>query len=127
MVDRLQAETHILQEQITGIMKMPSPAPGPHSVSKFMVPSPECYDGTCSKFHGFINQCRLLFKLQPYVYTTDQDNLGLVISLFIGETLDRVYPLLEQDLPVLANWDSFLEAFAMIVDDAYRAALQRWS
>ena len=48
---------------------------------------PEKFDGTRSKFRGFVNQVRLITILQPQRYPTDVARVGLVGTLLTGQAL----------------------------------------
>uniref|UniRef100_A0A8C8RQG1 Uncharacterized protein n=1 Tax=Pelusios castaneus TaxID=367368 RepID=A0A8C8RQG1_9SAUR len=56
---------------------------------------PEHFDGHCSEFQSFMNQCCLLFFI------------ALLVSLLTGEALDCASPFLEASSLVLSSWDSF--------------------
>ena len=45
---------------------------------------PDKFDGTRSKFRGFVNQIRLITFLQPEHYPTDEARVGLVGTLLTG-------------------------------------------
>uniref|UniRef100_A0A674IG18 DUF4939 domain-containing protein n=1 Tax=Terrapene triunguis TaxID=2587831 RepID=A0A674IG18_9SAUR len=91
-------ENTMLQAQVGPLPSEQNPA----------VPLHEHFDGNCLKFKGFLDQCHLLFLLCPQMHPTDEARVGLVISLLARKVLDWVSPLLEQDSPVLTNWNSFL-------------------
>jgi hypothetical protein len=73
---------------------------------------PDKFDGTRSKFRGFVNQIRLITILQPERYPTEEARVGLVGTLLTGQALSWFAPLFEKRSPILSNFESFLEAFA---------------
>lgn len=73
---------------------------------------PEKFDGTRSKFRGFVNQIQLVTFLQPQRYPTDESRVGLVGTLLTGQALSWFAPLFEKRSPILNNFELFLEAFA---------------
>jgi hypothetical protein len=73
---------------------------------------PDKFDGTRSKFRGFVNQIRLITVLQPERYPTEEARVGLVGTLLTGQALSWFAPLFEKRSPILSNFESFLEAFA---------------
>ena len=73
---------------------------------------PEKFDGTRSKFRGFINQVRLVTMLQPQRYPTEESRVGFVGTLFTGQALSWFAPLFENRSPILSNFEAFLQAFA---------------
>ena len=48
---------------------------------------PDKFDGTRSKFRGFVNQIRLITVLQPERYPTEEARVGLVGTLLTGQAL----------------------------------------
>ena len=73
---------------------------------------PDKFDGTRSKFRGFVNQIRLITVLQPERYPTEEARVGLVGTLLTGQALSWFAPLFEKRSPILSNFETFLEAFA---------------
>ena len=73
---------------------------------------PEKFDGTRSKFRGFVNQIRLVTVLQLERYPTEEARVGLVGTLLTGQALSWFAPLFEKRSPILSNFEVFLEAFA---------------
>ena len=71
---------------------------------------PEKFDGTRSKFRGFINQVQLITILQPERYPTKESKVGLVGTLLTGSALSWFAPLFEKRSPILSNFKTFLEA-----------------
>lgn len=72
---------------------------------------PEKFDGTRSKFRGFVNQVRLVFILQPQRYPTDVSRVGLVGTLLSGQALSWFAPLFEKQSPILNSFEAFMVAF----------------
>ena len=70
------------------------------------------FDGTRSKFRGFVNQIRLITALQTERYPTEESRVGLVGTLLTGQALSWFAPLFEERSPILNNFKMFLEAFA---------------
>ena len=57
---------------------------------------PDKFDGTRSKYRGFVNQLRLIFQLQPDRYPDGRTQVGLLGTLLTGPALSWFAPLLEQ-------------------------------
>jgi hypothetical protein len=72
---------------------------------------PDKFDGTRSKFRGFVNQIQLITFLQPQRYPTDESRVGLVGTLLTGQALSWFAPLFEKRSPILNNFEMFLAAF----------------
>ena len=88
---------------------------------------PEKFDGTRSKFRGFINQVQLITMLQPERYPTEESKVGLVGTLLTGSALSWFAPLFERRSPILGNFERFLEALteAFGEHDKARVALNK--
>lgn len=99
----------------------------PSDVKEPRISLPEKFDGTRSKFRGFVNQVRLIFLLQPQRYTTDATRIGLVGTLLTGQALSWFAPLYEKNSSVLESFDTFLAAFeeAFSEHDKARAATMK--
>ena len=85
---------------------------------------PEKFDGTRSKFRGFVNQIRLIIALQSQRYPTEESRVGLIGTLLTGQALSWFAPLFEKGSPILNNFDTFLEAFAEAFGEHDKA---RWA
>jgi hypothetical protein len=70
------------------------------------------FDGDRTKLRNFVNQVRLVLRLQPHKYATEETQVGLIGSLLTGIALSWFSSLLEKDSPLLANLDQFLEEFS---------------
>ena len=85
---------------------------------------PEKFDGTRSKFRGFVNQIRLVIFLQPERYPTEASRVGLVGTLLAGQALSWFAPLFEKRSAILNNFETFLVAFAEAFGEHDKA---RWA
>lgn len=85
---------------------------------------PDKFDGTRSKFRGFINQIRLITVLQPERYPTEESRVGLIGTLLTGQALSWFAPLFEKGSSILNNFETFLEAFAEAFGEHDKA---RWA
>jgi hypothetical protein len=94
------------------------------SLKEPRVSLPEKFDGTRSKFRGFVNQVRLITFLQPQRYPTEESRVGLVGTLLTGQALSWFAPLFETRSPILSNFEAFLEAFAEAFGEHDKA---RWA
>lgn len=85
------------------------------------IPLPEKFGGDKTKFRGFINQCQLIFALQPQRYSNDKLKIGFIISLLKDDALDWATPLLEQqNSENFQNFQEFLQEFQLVFDDPDR-------
>ena len=64
-----------------------------------------------SVFYGFINQIKLIIRLQPQRYLDDFHRVGLVGTLLSGAAQAWFVPLIETFSPLLDNFDDFLKDF----------------
>lgn len=85
---------------------------------------PDKFDGTRSKFRGFVNQIRLITALQSERYPTEESRVGLIGTLLTGQALSWFAPLFEKRSPILNNFETFLEAFAEAFGEHDKA---RWA
>ena len=69
---------------------------------------PEKFDGTRSRFRGFINQIRLIIRLQPQRYGDGLRQVGLVGTLLSGPAQAWFAPLVETSSPLLEDFPAFL-------------------
>ena len=72
----------------------------------------EKFDGTRSKFRGFVNQGQLITILQPQRYPTNTTRVELVGTLLTGQALSWFTPLFEKNAAILSNFEAFLGAFS---------------
>jgi hypothetical protein len=84
----------------------------PQAPKEPRVSLPEKFDGDRTKLRDFVNQVRLVFRLQPHRYATEETQVGLIGSLLSGTALSWFSSLLEKDSPLLADLDRFLDEFS---------------
>jgi hypothetical protein len=84
---------------------------------------PEKFDGDRTKLRDFVNQVRLVFRLQPHRYATEKTQVGFIRSLLTGTALSWFSSLLEKDSPLLANLDRFLDEFSRTFGERDRALI----
>lgn len=97
------------------------PTPTPQAVKEPRVGLPDKFDGTRSKFRGFVNQVRLLIRMQPLRYPTEETQVGLVGTLLSGTALSWFSPLVEKNSPLLQDFHGFLEEFTNTFGETDRA------
>ncbi|KAH9552646.1 hypothetical protein CY35_09G077300 [Sphagnum magellanicum] len=97
--------------------------PVPEAPKEPRVSLPEKFDGDRTKLRDFVNQVRLVFRLQPHRYATEETQVGLIGSLLTGTALSWFSSLLEKDSPLLANLDQFLEEFRRTFGERDRALI----
>ena len=68
---------------------------------------PERFSGDPKRFAVFINQCRLHFLCRPAAFPTDQAKVAFVLSYLSGNAADWSIPLVNQDDPVLHDFQAF--------------------
>ena len=88
---------------------------------------PDKFDGTRSHLRGFINQIRLIIRLQPRRYSDDFRRVGLIGTFLIGQAQAWSAPLVETSLPLLTDFEEFLTDFEATFGetDKRRAALNK--
>uniref|UniRef100_A0A6I8QPE5 DUF4939 domain-containing protein n=1 Tax=Xenopus tropicalis TaxID=8364 RepID=A0A6I8QPE5_XENTR len=91
------------------------------------MPLPEKYSGNRITFRGFINQCKQIFQLQPQQYSTDSRRVGLILTLLSGEALNWASPLIEQQSPLLSDFNGFLAAMSLVGWHTLRRRFQQKS
>jgi len=97
--------------------------PVPEAPKEPRVSLPEKFDGDRTKLRDFVNQVRLVFRLQPHRYATEETQVGLIGSLLTGTALSWFSSLLEKDSPLLANLDQLLEEFRRTFGERDRALI----
>ena len=80
----------------------------------------EKFDGTRSKFWGFVNHIRLVFRLQPRQHPTGASQVGLIGTLLSRVALSWFVPLLKKNSLLLKDLDDFLAKFNEIFGETDR-------
>ena len=79
---------------------------------------PDKFDGSQNKFRGFLNQVRLIIRMQPNRYPNERTQVGLLGSLFTGPALSWFAPLLERNSTLLEDFDGLITEFEATFGDA---------
>jgi hypothetical protein len=111
MLQQLQQENANLRNAMEQLQVAHPPVhvPVPQVPKEPRVSLQEKFDGDRTKLRDFVNQVRLVFRFQPHRYATEETQVGLIGSLLTGTTLSWFSSLLENDSPLLADLDQFLE------------------
>ena len=97
--------------------------PVPQAPKEPRVSLPEKFDGDRTKLRDFVNQIRLVFRLQPQRYSTEEIQVGFIGTLLTGTALSWFSSLLEKNSPLLANLDQFLEELSRTFGERDRALI----
>jgi len=115
-LEHLRQENNELRDIVSHLQTQPRP-PTPPALSietKHREPKialPEKFDGSRSKFRGFLNQIRLIIQLHPQRYPNDTTQVGLIGSLLTGTALAWIAPLIESNDAILRNFPAFVHEF----------------
>jgi hypothetical protein len=125
MLQQLQQENANLRNAMEQLQVAHSlvHVPVPQAPKEPRVSLPEKFNGDRTKLRDFVNQVRLVFRLQPHRYTTEETQVGLIGSLLIGTALFWFSSLLEKDSPLLVDLDQFLEEFSRTFGERDRALI----
>ena len=124
-LQQLQLENTILRDSLR---ELQTSASNPHPTEANLPPSqaspsqqpytlepkvslPDKFDGTRSRLRGFVNQIRLIIRLQPQCYHDDFRRVGLVGTLLSGPAQAWFAPLVETSSPLLEDFPAFLAEF----------------
>jgi hypothetical protein len=125
MLQQLRQENANLRNAMEQLQVAHAPVhvPVPQAPKEPRVSLPEKFDGDRTKLRDFVNQVRLVFRLQPHRYATEETQVGLIGSLLTGTALSWFSSLLEKDSPLLADLDQFLEEFSRTFGERDRALI----
>ncbi len=131
MLQQLQQENANLRNAMEQLQVARAPVhvpasianPVPQALIKPRVSLPEKFDRDRTKLQDFVNQVRLVFRLQPHRYAIEETQVGLIRSLLIGTALSWFSSLLEKDSPLLADLDQFLDEFNRTFGERDRALI----
>ena len=104
-----------------------SPLAHHSSIREPKIGLPEKFDGTRSKFRGFINQVQLVIELQPQSFPTPGSQVRFIGTLLSGSALSWFSSFLERHDPILDNLEAFLAEFRSMYGehDATRVATNK--
>ena len=123
-LEHLRQENNELRNMVSHLQ---APPPSPQTLStptQYREPKialPEKFDGSRSKFRGFLNQIRLIIQLHPHRYPDDSTQVGLIGSLLIGTALAWLAPLIESNDAILRNFPVFVHEFEATFGEADKA------
>ena len=100
-----------------------NPVPHPQAPKEPRVSLPDKFDGDRTKLRDFVNQIRLVFRLQPQRYSTEEIQVGFIETLLTGTALSWFSSLLEKNSPLLTNRDQFLEELSRTFGERDRALI----
>lgn len=131
MIQQLQQENanmrHAMEQlQVASApIHVPAPEanPAPQTPKEPRVSLPEKFSGDRTKLRDFVNQIRLVFRLQPQRYSTEEIQVGFIGTLLTGTALSWFSSLLEKNSPLLANLDQFLEELSRTFGERDRALI----
>ena len=116
----LLQENNSLCNSVTLLQTASQHAP-PAPVSTPPVPRvslPDKFDGSRLKFWGFVNQVRLIIRMQPGMYHNDELQVGLFGSLLSGHALAWFTPLLENESELLSNFEALIHEIEATFGDS---------
>ena len=120
ILNQLQSENqrlrHAFEQLQVSTLQAPQPIIAPPSpilqaTKEPRIGLPDKFDGTRSKFRGFVNQVRLIIRMQPLRYPTEETQVGFIGTLLSGTALSWFSPLVEKNSPLLQDFHGFLEEF----------------
>jgi hypothetical protein len=76
----------------------------------------EKFDGTRSKFQGFVSQVCLIMQLHPRRYFDDTIRVGFIGTLLTGTTAAWFAPILETSSPLLQDFNAFMAEFEAAIE-----------
>ena len=129
-LQQLQHENANLRNSVQELQAARTVIPHPimdPSATEPNVSLPDKFDGTRSRLRGFINQIRLIIRLQPRRYSDEFRQVGLIGTLLTGQAQAWFAPLVETSSPLLTDFQAFLTEFEETFGetDKRRAALNK--
>lgn len=133
LIQQLQQENanirHAMEQHQAAFTQVHVPAPVANPVPHPQVPKeprvslPDKFDGDRTKLRDFVNQIRLVFRLQPQRYSTEEIQVGFIGTLLTGTASSWFSSLLEKNSPLLTNRDQFLEELSRTFGERDRALI----
>ena len=100
-----------------------NPVPHPQAPKEPRVSLPDKFDGDRTKLRDFVNQIRLVFRLQPQRYSTEEIQVGFIGTLLTGTALSWFSSLLEKNSPLMASLDQLFEELSRTFGERDRALI----
>ena len=122
-LQQLQHENVNLRNSVQELQAATTVIPHPiidHSAVEPNVSLPDKFDGTRSRLRGFINQIRLIIRLQPRRYSDDFRRVGLIGTLLTGQAQAWFAPLVETSSPQLTDFEEFLTDFEATFKETHK-------
>ena len=120
-MDQLQATQASTQASTSAPATITTQAEPSTSVKAPKISLPDKFDGNRRKFHGFVNQVKLVFQMQPNTYHTDKIKIGFIGSLLSGPALNWFALLMEWSSPLLSDMKEFSAQFEATFGDTDKA------
>uniref|UniRef100_A0A8C7E1F5 DUF4939 domain-containing protein n=1 Tax=Naja naja TaxID=35670 RepID=A0A8C7E1F5_NAJNA len=123
-MDQLKADNAHLCQQVALLTAEVAQMQAARPLHKCPVAVPDKFDGSLAQFPASFGQCQLYMSLQPEDFPTDQDKMGVLISLLSGSAARWVMPLLTQPNQVLDNYAEFAVSFRPCLRTLFKAKQQ---
>ncbi|XP_069461331.1 protein LDOC1-like [Ambystoma mexicanum] len=128
-LDTIQSERHALppDEEFRDAPSQPEPPVAPTTPAPLYVPTPfqlaapEKFHGDPRKFRTFLNQCKLHFLCRPQAFPDSTSKAAFTLSHFMGIAATWANPLLENDSPVLYEFDRLVAEMTRVFDTRHKA------
>jgi hypothetical protein len=125
-LQHLEQENVTLRDSVTHMQNQPQPhAPVPATLVMVApepkISLPEKFDGTRSKFRGFVSQVRLIMQLHPRRYFDDTTHVEFVGTLLIGIAAAWFAPIMETSSLLLQDFNAFMVEFEAVFGDNDKA------
>ena len=84
---------------------------------------PSKFDGSRERCRDFINQVKLIFRLQPSRYPDDRTKVGFIGTLLTGTAAAWFSPHFEGDSACMDDWELFVQEFEEAFGDMDRVSV----
>jgi len=107
ILQQLRQENSQLRQQMDTLQHHSAPV-APRSIPTPKISLPDKFDGSRKNLRAFLNQVRLVIRMQSDRYPDDERQVGLLASLLTGPASNWFAPLLERNRPLLRNFEAFV-------------------
>lgn len=115
LAERLQHQEQ-LRSVPAAVPSMPNPNSEPH------VKLPDRFLGDRKTFRSFKESCKLYFRLRPHSSGSEQQRVGIIISLLQGDPQEWAFSL-PSDSPCLSSVEAFFQALGLLYEETDVAAV----